>query len=270
MRPWPVAHAQGEDTLGRVFGFRTAGFRSTDLEEALAAIAGAGYQCVELCLEGHDLLQRPVSELVHLVSGWSGRGLRVSSLSYHGDGLAPALRWRNIGRGLELAAESGVPILVLNGDRLAGVDEALPFVEQVAPLVQRAARLGVVLAVEPEPGLTVADTAAMVAALDALDSPPLAVNLDVGHAFLTDDLAQTFRALGRHIVHLHVEGMQAGVHRHLLPGDGDLDLALVARLAAEIGYDGPWVVDLFHADADPYQYCSEALRRLKQSLPDDA
>ncbi|MHB0875524.1 MAG: sugar phosphate isomerase/epimerase family protein [Anaerolineae bacterium] len=253
-----------------MLGFRTAGFRNARLAEALDAIAGAGYGCVELCLEYHGLLDAPVAEVSRLAAESRGRGLPVSSLSYHGDGEPPAVRWGNIGRGLELAAACGVPILVLNGDKLVGVEDPPPFAEVARPLVERAAQLGVLLAVEPEPGLTIADTAQMQAALQALPSPPLAVNLDVGHAFLTDDLAETFRTLGRHVVHLHVEGMQAGVHRHLLPGDGDLDFGLVARLAADIGYEGPWVVDLFSADTDPFQYCGEALRRLKQVLADGA
>lgn len=38
------------------YGFRTAGFRQSSLAEALDAIAGAGYDAVEVCLEYHGLV----------------------------------------------------------------------------------------------------------------------------------------------------------------------------------------------------------------------
>ena len=250
------------------YGFRTAGFRNELLAVAIESIAQAGYSCVELCLEYHGLLDMPPAIVSQMLREIGDSGLRVCSFSYHGDGEPPVERWRNIGRALDLAIACEVPVLILNGDRVTGPTPRLA--DRARPLVDAAATSGVLLAVEPEPGLSVPDTAAMLGVLSELPAPPLAVNLDVGHAFLTDDLSETFRALGSHIVHLHVEGMRTGVHKHLLPGDGNIDFRLVGALADEIGYTGPWVIDLFHADASPFDYCPEALRRLRLLLPDDA
>lgn len=253
------------------FGFRTAGFRRSTLEEALDAIAGAGYDAVELCLEYHGLVELAPGELRGVLDDVAGRGLALSSLSYHGDGEPPNERWANMAHSLELAAACEVPILVINGDRPgdeATANRSEDFIRRAGPLASRAQEAGVLLAVEPEPLLSVANTVDMELVLSGLPSPPMAVNLDVGHAFLTDDLTHTFERLGPHIAHLHVEDMRAGVHRHLLPGDGDIDFGLVRSLVERVGFAGPWVVDLFSSDADPIHYCREALRRVRQVVGD--
>jgi sugar phosphate isomerase/epimerase len=249
------------------FGFRTAGFRRSSLQEALDAIADAGYDAVEVCLEYHGLVDLEPEEMRQVLDGVASRGLTLSSLSYHGDGEPPAERWANMARSLELAAACEVPILVINGDRPgedAGANRREDFIRRAVPVAARAQEAGVLLAVEPEPLLSVANTDDMAVVLSELPSPPMAVNLDVGHAFLTDDLRDTFERLGPHIAHLHVEDMRAGVHRHLLPGDGDIDFRLVRSLAEKVGFTGPWVVDLFSADADPFEYCRQALARLRE------
>lgn len=251
------------------YGFRTAGFRNGRLEQALDAIAGAGYEYVELCLEYHGLVDLDARAMRRVVSEAQSRNLEVCSFSYHGDGQLPDQRWAGMARSLDLAASCGIPILVVNGDR---PDEDITeqrlenFIFRLGGLVPKAIEGNVLLAVEPEPLLSVANTTDMLRVLDSLPSPPVAVNLDIGHAFLTDALDETFRSLGKHIVHLHLEDMRTGVHKHLLPGDGDIDFAAIAALAAAIDFDGPWVIDLFSADADPLFYCREALSRLRHEL----
>ncbi len=250
-------------------GFRTAGFRGSRLEAGLDAIAEADYDCVEICLEYHGLTGFTPEAMRRLVADTTARGLEVCSFSYHGDGEPIAERWANMETSLDLAAAAGIPILVVNGDRPGDddpPDRLSDFIRRLGRLTAKAEAGGVLLAVEPEPLLSVADTADMSRVLAELLSPPTAVNLDVGHAFLTDDLGETFRALGSHIVHLHVEDMRAGVHKHLLPGDGDLDFGEIRSLAEGIGFEGPWVVDLFSADADPFEYCRETLGRLRERL----
>jgi len=252
-----------------LYGFRTAAFRGQTVEEALAAISRAGYRCVELCLDSHGLVERAPSKLRRLVHHAAELGLGVASFSYHGDGQPADERWRRLAHSLELAAQAAVPILVLNGDRASGQAEAAgvyDFLTRALPLAERARASGLRLAVEPEPGLLVANTGDMLRVLAKVPSPPMAVNLDIGHAFLTDELSETFGNLGAHIAHLHLEGIKAPVHKHLLPGEGDIPFAQVESLAADVGYSGPWVIDLFQADADPAATAAEALRRLQEAL----
>jgi len=252
------------------YGFRTAGFRNGPLQIALETIADSGYDCLELCLEYHGLADMTVESMRELAQDIQRRGLRVSSFSYHGDGQTPDERWAGIRRSLELASACEVPVLILNGERLGNTPphQALrTFIDRLGDLVPLAQSANVSLAVEPEPGLSVQNTADMLTVLEQLPAPPVAVNLDIGHAFLTDDLGHTFRSLGPHIVHLHVEDMRMGIHKHLLPGEGDIDFSLIYELVQEVGRPLPWVVDLFDVDADPIDYCRRALSKLKQLLP---
>jgi len=253
----------------RLYGFRTAGFAGQTAEQAVESIVRAGYGCAEICLDGHGLLVAGADDLRRLVRRAGESGLGIASFSYHGDGLPVAERWHNLGQSLELTAACDVPILVINGDRDAGgppAPGAYEFVTRAAPLAERAAALGVRLAVEPEPGTGVAGLTDMLRVLAEMSSPPVAVNLDIGHIFLTDEVGRAFRDLGMHIVHLHLEDIQAPVHKHLLPGDGDMPFGAVASLAESIGYSGPWVIDLFRLEGEPVAYAAKALLRLRERL----
>jgi sugar phosphate isomerase/epimerase len=61
--------------------------------------------------------------------------------------------------------------------------------------------------------------------------------------------------LGECIAHCHIENMATGVHRHLLPWDGDMDLAAYLSALAGVGYDGALSLDLYGID-----YLGEAPR----------
>ena len=50
------------------------------------------------------------------------------------------------------------------------------------------------------------------------------------------------------IVHCHVENMRAGVHDHLLPQDGDMDLGAYLRALADVGFSGGLALDLYKYD----------------------
>ena len=43
---------------------------------------------------------------------------------------------------------------------------------------------------------------------------------------------------GEKIVHCHVEGMGTGVHKHLLPWEGDMDLQGIVNALKEIEFSG--------------------------------
>jgi sugar phosphate isomerase/epimerase len=99
----------------------------------------------------------------------------------------------------------------------------------------------------------------------AVESPRLKVNLDIGHARVTDDdLAASIRQLGSSIVHLHLEDIQGRVHRHLAFGKGDIDFAAVRQALKDIGYAGPYVADLFGQSEDPLQVAAQALTDMRR------
>ena len=71
-------------------------------------------------------------------------------------------------------------------------------------------------------------------------------NLDVGHLeVLPEPIGPAIERLGKIIRNVHLEDIKDHVHRHLLPGDGDIDFAEVGRALKKIGYDGPLTADLY-------------------------
>jgi sugar phosphate isomerase/epimerase len=104
----------------------------------------------------------------------------------------------------------------------------------------------VTLALEPEPGMHIEDLAGWERIRRQVEHPALRLTLDVGHAHLTepDGAAAAVRRVAPWIANVHLEGMQRGVHDHLPPDQGDLDLAAVVRALGDIGYEGPANLEL--------------------------
>jgi sugar phosphate isomerase/epimerase len=246
-------------------GFRTAGFHKWPIHRALAEIGQLGYDGVELCLEHPDCRPEALTaaRCEQLASCCRNVGLGVASVSYHADNEPWEARRENVVRAIDLVRPLGTDILIINGRRADPPDQSQALDDLVSlleVLLVRAAELGVRVAVEPEPGLAVGTSQEAQELLDRFGSPHLGVNLDVGHAFLTDeDVCATVRLLGPAIFHTHFEGMPADQHRHLLPGQGEIDLVSICRALRGVGYRGYCTVDLFAIADDPSGWAGRAL-----------
>jgi sugar phosphate isomerase/epimerase len=89
---------------------------------------------------------------------------------------------------------------------------------------------GVVLLVEPEPGLLIETADQVEVIMQHLDSPAVGLNFDIGHAYCVgDEPAPTLKRLAKYIRHFHLEDIAATrVHHHLVPGEGAIDFAAFA------------------------------------------
>jgi sugar phosphate isomerase/epimerase len=124
---------------------------------------------------------------------------------------------------------------------VAGLTEALRYAEQK----------NVVLAFEPEPGMLIDTLARFADLLDELsaqriESARLKLTIDIGHLHCQGELP-----IGNHIrrwrdrlANVHIEDMRAGVHEHLMFGEGEIDFPPVIATLAEIGYSGLISVEL--------------------------
>jgi sugar phosphate isomerase/epimerase len=249
------------------FGFRTGPLRQAT-EEAAAELARLGYDCLELCLEAPDVRPEEMTQARAdaLLRRLDDLGIGLASLSYHADREPLDQRAANQARAIQVAQWMGADILILNAER--SVDQERQWtahVEQLSRLCEVAEDAGVSLAVEPEPLLVIGSSQDALDMIEAVGSPALKVNLDVGHAQITDDdVAASIRQLGPAIVHLHLEDIAGRVHRHLPFGAGDIDFDAIQRALAEIGYAGPYVVDLFGQDMDPIQVAADALAAMRR------
>lgn len=250
------------------FGYRSGVFREWPIERTAAELARLGYDCLELCLERPDVRPETLTEARcrELRKMLDDLGIGLASVSYHGDGDPSHLRLEAQRRAIQVARWLETKIVVINGERI--VDRERQWSEHVArfgELCRMADVADVLLAVEPEPLLVVENGQEMLKMIEAVGSPRLKVNLDIGHAQVTDpDLIETILQLGPHIVHLHLEDIKDRVHKHLPFGEGDINFEAVRQALADIGYEGPYVVDLFGPGLDPLEAAKNALKALQR------
>lgn len=255
-----------------LFGFRTAGYRDWSLQDAFRSIARAGFDGVEICLEHPgsrpETLSR--SQAQDIADQVREAGLQVASVSYHADSEEDLPREENQRRAVGLTRPLGAQVLILNARKSRPGHEAEQWaafrrlLERLLPLAEAE---DVLLALEPEPGHFLHGTSEMLQLLEEVPHPRLGVNLDVGHAFLTDeDVPASIRTLDGRIFHTHVEGMPAGEHRHLVPGEGDIDLRAVRDALDKVGYTGFYTVDLFNIAEAPEEWARRSREALRQIL----
>lgn len=155
-------------------------------------------------------------------------------------------------RALTLCSELGAPHITTEpgGPIAAGQsrqDAIDLFVEVLKPLAEHAYERGVMLLIEPEPGLLLETTDQYLEVFDRLDCEAVGLNFDIGHAYcMSEDLETQVRKMSSHTRHYHVEDIAADrVHHHLVPGMGAIDFPKVFSAIRSTGYDGWITVELY-------------------------
>ena len=130
---------------------------------------------------------------------------------------------------LNLAAELGSDCVSLwSGAVRDGIssDEALKRLTQgLQEVLDYAALQGVVIAMEPEPGMFIDTTRRFKDFSKHNDMPNLRLTLDIGHLHCQAEgpIAEIIRRWTGRLVNVHVEDMKAGVHEHLMFAEGQID-----------------------------------------------
>jgi sugar phosphate isomerase/epimerase len=259
--------------------FSTNAYLRFPFEEAAARIAAAGYSGLELMADvphawPAGLLEGPKRAIREAMQG---HGLSFSNINafmmnaiadhrqpyWYPSFIEPDVGYRRVRidhtrRAIDLCAELGAPHITTEpgGPLAPGQSRGSAvdlFVEALKPLAEHAANRGVLLLVEPEPGLLVETTDQYLEIADRVDSPALGLNFDVGHAFcMGEDLAAQVAKLARHTRHYHFEDIAATrVHHHLIPGLGAIDFASVVAAIEATGYAGWITVELYPNVDDP-------------------
>jgi sugar phosphate isomerase/epimerase len=260
--------------MGMTITGRTQPLSELKLAECLSRLHSLGFDGVEICLEHPDLEPRLLTrELAREVDGQlASSGMDARSVSYHRDYTRDDDVFEDMKRVIELTPLFGASIFVI-GNTFAcapdgggeGEDVWPRLVSRTRELARVAASHGVMLAEEAEPGFVVASTADLLRLFDDVASDALGANLDLGHAFLTDpDPIHSIELVGGRIVHCHVENMGRGVHKHMLPHEGDMDLVAYFAALRRAGFAGPMALDLYG-----YDYAAvapDAIRFLRECL----
>ncbi len=127
---------------------------------------------------------------------------------------------------------------------------------------------GVLLLIEPEPGLLLETTDQYLEVAERLNAPSIGLNFDVGHAYcVREHLTQAIAKLAPHIRHYHLEDIAATrVHHHLVPGTGAIDFAEVIAAIRQTSYNGWLTVELYPFQDNPDAAARRALEVLQPLL----
>lgn len=279
--------------------FATSAFRRFSLDDAFGQIKRAGYGAVEVMCDAPHAYPEHLSAADRraIRERLDEHGLVVSNLNafmmtaVHGARAGgdlprqardfwypsyvdpdPAERRKRIEHTkgcLHLARELGSPTISIEpGGPLDGRDEATALalfeaaLDELAPLAES---LGVLICIEPEPGLVIERSDQYLRFMERVDSPAVGMNFDVGHLYCVgEDPAEAVRTLGGQIRHIQIEDIAPSrVHRHLTPGDGAIDFAALRKALAETGYDGYVTVELYPYLEDPNEAATTSLKRLR-------
>ncbi|MEL7450447.1 MAG: sugar phosphate isomerase/epimerase family protein [Pseudomonadota bacterium] len=276
--------------------YSTNAFTRHSIEHAVKAIAELGFAGVELLCDRPHWFPGEVTEteVRRMRDALADHGLAVSNLNantangYYSPAppentFEPSMsnedpelrRWReNYSiEAIKLAAAVGArAVSVTSGNPRAGLEPERRvelFVDSLRRICAEAERYGMRVGVEYEPGLLIERASELRAVIDAVDSPALGVNFDIGHSFLDGESPEEAVALlkGR-IWNVHVEDIRGNKHYHLVPGDGELPFERYFNVLHQAGYDGFLTVELYTLTHAPVEAGERSLAHLTPLLPE--
>lgn len=236
-------------------GYSTWGMPKVPVDEALAHLAGLGFDGVELTvIPGYttELTKLDAVERSRIRQLLQKHHLMLPAIAAHSSLLSndKETHTANMARlkgAVDLAVEWA------QGDIIPAIDttpggrpeewEAVRdlLVERTRELVEYAQARNVTIAMEPHVGAVIDTPEKVLQLLELVDSPYLKVNFDISH-FNIQGLAieETVAALAPHTVHTHVKDERGLVpdFEFLIPGEGNFDYVTYLKAMQAHGYDG--------------------------------
>lgn len=232
-------------------------------EEAITRIADCGFDGVEINIYDYDFHLN--EEFFH--PGFGKRikdylqkcGMKSCSVGAHMDYTESPENMQKVMDAIHVVHELGAEVMIITGAfRREGEALKEQWKKQIECMKILAAQAGenqVKLAIEYEPGFVIHNSDLLLNAIKEVGDPVIGVNADIGHFFLEEqDPMAGIEKLGPYIMHAHLENMKRGVHNHLVPWVGDMDLEMYAQKFHAIGFDGC-------ASLDVYQYNYEEIAK---------
>ncbi len=255
-------------------GYITNGLADHDLLGALEIIAALGYRSVGITLD-HGKLNPYDPRLAEQLEQVGAALARHELLAVVETGARYLLDpWRKhqptlvspteeerlrridfLKRAVDIAEYLGAhAVSFWAGTAIDGADEKTTtrrLVESLDVLIDYASERRVPLAFEPEPGMVIDTIESFEGLLESLesadvDSSYLGLTIDVGHLHCLRQwpIEGVLRGWKDRLVNLHIEDMRAGVHEHLMFGEGEIDFPPIFDMLRFVGYTGPVLVEL--------------------------
>ncbi len=272
-----------------IFGYNTNGFAHHLLGDAIDILAEIGYRSVAITVDHAALnpyspdlpeqLRRTRQQLEHHAMRCTietGSRFLLDPRRKHWPTLletAAADRQRRfdfLSRCLSIAHQLGADALSFwSGAKPADVSDTQAMEWLVAAcgqLAGEADRLGVLLAFEPEPGMFIETMRQFEALHEHVGHGRFGLTLDVGHVHCLQDgrIEDHIARWHDRLFNVHIEDMRAGVHEHVMPGEGEMDIRGVLRALEAANYGRGLHVELSRHSHDAVRAATRAYAYLRR------
>lgn len=259
-------------------GFFTNAFKHFRLEYALDSLAELGYGGIELWCKGQHITPYDKEVRVNTISRHLlKRDLEIYALSAHLDFITAneEIRKKNIEKFklvMNLASKFGAKKVVTASGYL---DEVPPserdgmgerFFDSMLELGEYAKSRRMTIALEPEPEKFLRSPSQAVELIEEIDIPVFRTVCDMSHAIALNMTPVEFmREMEPYLGHIHLDDAVYGQHphKHLIPGEGEVNYKEVFHYLEEIGYTDWISMELNQHTENPRKAAMEAIGHLR-------
>jgi sugar phosphate isomerase/epimerase len=250
-------------------GYNTNGFAHHRLEDAVDILAELGYGGIALTLDVHHLdpfapdlplrvaaLARQLSRhRMRCVIETGARFLLDSRRKHQPTLVSPtpeerAVRLDFLKSCVDIAADLNADCVSFwsgtASDNAHAGAQMLRLIDRCERLAEFAVERDVRLAFEPEPGMFLDTMEKFAEFHERLNHPEVGLTVDVGHLVCNGEVpvSKFLTEWKRVLWNIHIEDMRAGIHDHLMFGEGEVDFADVFNGLRAAGYGGGVYVEL--------------------------
>jgi inosose dehydratase len=198
-------------------------------------------------------------------------GLQLSSCNVtSGNPLDPLVLEVTLNK-LDLAALFQVELVVGGAGEAESKADREVLLRHLRTIGDYAGRLGIVYCFETHPGLC-QHPDSMLDLMNTLDHPHLKLNFDSGNVLYYNrdiDVAASLKQVRDHVRHVHLKdtnGRFGDWHFPALGAGGAVDFACIKQLLDEVGYTGPYSLEIEGIQGEPELSLADYQMRLAESL----
>jgi L-ribulose-5-phosphate 3-epimerase len=269
------------------FGYNTNGFAHHRLEDAISILSELGYRGIAMTPDVHHLdpaqpeWDKEVTRIAVLLRKHQLKSVIESGARFVLDPrqkhqptlVSQSPEQRRVRRTFLKQLADAAPILgtdILSFWSGSPLDDANPstlmqrLADEIRTLLDEISE-GVKLAFEPEPGMFLERMEQFAELEHLVNHPRFGLTLDVGHLICTGELPITQHVLNwsHKLWNVHIEDMRAGVHDHLMFGEGEVPFAEVFAALKQVNYQGGVFVELSRHSHDAVRTARKSLEFLQ-------
>lgn len=274
------------------FAFSTNAFRKFSFSEAAEAVSDAGYSGIEIMCDTPHAYPDELSlnDIENIKQTLTKNNLEISNLNafmmcavkdfHHPSWIEVEKDYRQIRiqytkNCIDLAARLGAKTISTEpGGPLKDIPKGMPrqnaldiFTQGLASILPYAMDKGIMVLIEPEPDLLIQTSDEFLSFMEMFSHPSSGLNLDIGHFYCVgEDPVEIIFKLKDYTRHYHLEDIPTTrEHKHVIPGQGGIDIAGVIQAVEKTGYNGFITLELYPYLDNPQKTARDAMQYLKQN-----